>query len=125
MVNQNRNKIEPYSELVDNAFIHYNMELRNDEEQEPVLENYEIDDVTETEELTHNTKNVVDNSILHQQYFQRVGEISPNIRSLNLKQRQAFDFVHSWAKEVVKLRNSKKPEAVKPFYLFLSGSGGV
>ena len=63
MVNQNRNKIEPYSELVDNAFIHYNMELRNDEEQEPVLENYEIDDVTETEELTHNTKNVVDISI--------------------------------------------------------------
>ena len=49
ILNQNRNKIEPYSELVDNALMDSNMELRGNEEQEPVLENYEIDDVTETE----------------------------------------------------------------------------
>ena len=29
------------------------------------------------------------------------------------------------AKEAVKQRSSKKPEAAKPFHLFLSGSGGV
>ena len=102
IVNENRNKIEPYSELADNALMHYNMELRSNEEQEPVLENYEIDDVTETEELTHNTQNVVDISILHQQYFHRDDEISANIRSLNLKQRQVFDFVHSWTKKIKK-----------------------
>ena len=47
IVNQNRNKIEPNSELVDNALMHYNLELRSNEEQEPVLEHYEIDDVIE------------------------------------------------------------------------------
>ena len=104
LVNENRNKIEPYSELADNTLMHYNMELRSNEEQEPVLENYEIDDVTETEEQAHNTQNVVDISILHQQYFHSDDEISANIRYLNLKQRQVFDFVHSWAKEIKKVK---------------------
>ena len=65
--------------------MHYNMELRSNEEQQPVLENYEIDDVTETEELTHNTQNVVDISILYQQYFHSDNEISANMRSFNFK----------------------------------------
>ena len=64
--------------------MHYNMELRSNEMQELVLENYEIDDVTETEELTHNTQNVVVISILYEQYFHSDDE---NIRPLNLKQR--------------------------------------
>ena len=84
-VNQNRNKIKPYSELVDNALMHCNIAVRSNEEQEPVLENYEIDDVTKTEELTDNTQNVVDVSILYQQYFHSDDEISANIWSLNLK----------------------------------------
>ena len=65
--------------------MHYNMELRSNEEQVPVLENYEIDDLTETEELTHNTQNVVDISILCQQYFHSDNEISANMRSFNFK----------------------------------------
>ena len=84
-VNQNRNKIKPYSELVDNALMHCNIAFRSNEEQEPVLENYEIDDVTKTEELTDNTQNVVDVSILYQQYFHSDDEISANIWSPNLK----------------------------------------
>ena len=42
------------------------MELTSNEGQELALENYEIDDVTEIEELTHNTQNVVDISMLYQ-----------------------------------------------------------
>ena len=34
IVNQNRNKIEPYSELVHNALMYYNIDLRSTEEQE-------------------------------------------------------------------------------------------
>ena len=64
--------------------MHCNIDHRRNEVQELVLENYEIDDVTETEELTHNTQNVVVISILYEQYFHSDDE---NIRSLNLKQR--------------------------------------
>ena len=52
-------------------------------------------------------------------------EINANIQSLNVRQRQVFDFVYSWAKETVKQKSSVKPNLVKPFNLFLSGSGGV
>ena len=78
IVNQNRNKIEPYSELVGNTLMHYNMELRSNEQQEPILENYEIHHVTETKELTDN-QHVVDISILYRQYFHSDDEISANI----------------------------------------------
>ena len=88
--------------------MHYNMELRSNDEQESVLENYEIYDVTKTEELTRNTQNVVDISILYQQYLHSDDEISANIRFLNLKQKQVFDFVHSCTKEIVKQKSSKK-----------------
>ena len=63
------------------------MELTSNEGQELALENYEIDDVTEIEELTHNTQNVVDISMLYQHYLHSDDEISANIRFLNLKQR--------------------------------------
>ena len=67
----------------------------------------------------------MDISILYLQYFHSDYEISANIRSRNLKQPQVFDFVHSQAKEIVKPKRLKRPEAIKPFHLFLSGSGGV
>ena len=35
------------------------MELRSNQAKEPVLGNYEIDVVTETEELTHKTQNIL------------------------------------------------------------------
>ena len=52
-------------------------------------------------------------------------EISESIRSLNVKQRQNFDYALIWAKEKVKQKNSIKPKAVKPFNLFISVSGVV
>ena len=44
---------------------------------------------------------------------------------MNVTQRQIFDYVLTWAKEKVKQKRSIKPKAVKPFNLFISGSGGV
>ena len=101
IVNHNTNKIEPCSELVDNALMHYNMELRSHAEQEPVLENYEINDVIENKELTRNTQNIVDISIFHQEYLDSDDKISAKVRSIT-KQKQVFDFVYSWDKEIKK-----------------------
>ena len=68
-LNQNKNKIEPNSDLVDNALMCYNMKFRSNEDQEPVLENYEIDNVNETKELTDNTQDSLDMSISHIQLW--------------------------------------------------------
>ena len=51
-------------------------------------------------------------------------EINSKIRSLNLKQRQIFDFIHNWAKLHVKVKSGTTKKQSTPFHLFLSGSGG-
>lgn len=52
-------------------------------------------------------------------------EINTNIQSLNVHQRQVFDFVYSLAKETIKQKSSVKSNLVKPFHLFLFEFGGV
>ena len=68
---------------------------------------------------------ITDFEITSSLLFQNDEEISESIRSLNVTQRQIFDYVLTWAKEKVKQKRSIKPKAVKPFNLFISGSGGV
>ena len=52
-------------------------------------------------------------------------EISESIQSLNIKQREIFDYVSTWAKEKMKQKSSIKSKAVKPFNLYISDLGGV
>lgn len=43
-----------------------------------------------------------------------------SVRSLNKKQRIAYDTILSWCRNKVKTTHSLKPEEFKPIYLFLS-----
>ena len=67
----------------------------------------------------------IDVSIPQPYSLVRDDEIDANIQSLNFQQRQVFDFVYLCSKETVKQKSSIKPNIVKPFNLFISGSGGV
>ena len=50
-------------------------------------------------------------------------ELSEKVRSLNVKQRQVFDFIYNWAKSCIsKCANGKQVPV--PFHIFLSGGGG-
>ena len=51
-------------------------------------------------------------------------DLSKNIRSVNVKQKQVFDFIYGSAKSYIisKLGNGK--QLPLPFYLFLLGGGG-
>ena len=51
-------------------------------------------------------------------------EINSNIRSLNLKKRQIFEFAFNWAKLQVKVKSGIISNHSKPFYLFFSDIGG-
>ena len=48
-------------------------------------------------------------------------EIAEGINSLNSKQREVFNVVHTWAKDYVKYNGHN----VQPVHIFLSGSGGT
>ena len=52
-------------------------------------------------------------------------ELRKSVRSLNKKQRFAYDIVLSWCRGLIKNMNSLKPVEVQPIYLFLSGGGGA
>ena len=50
-------------------------------------------------------------------------EINSKIRSLDVKQRQIFDFIYSWANSRVKVECGMTSKQSTPFHLFLSSSG--
>ena len=47
------------------------------------------------------------------------------VRSLNIKQRHAYDTFLSWCRDTMKNMNSSKPVEIEPLYLFLTGGGGA
>ena len=99
----------------------------NNSEAMEQIENEEVQNISLYETFDQSTQNniTIDVSIPQPYSLVRDDEINANIQSLNVQQRQVFDFVYSWAKETVKQKSSVKPNLVKPFNLFLSGSGGV
>ena len=62
-------------------------------------------------------------SELHTTIFS-ASEINSKIRSLNLNQRQIFDFINNWAKSHVKVKCGTTSKQSTRFHLLLSGSGG-
>ena len=44
---------------------------------------------------------------------------SKKIRSLNLKQRQIFDFIYNWAKPLAKVKCGTTPKQSTPFHVSL------
>ena len=48
-----------------------------------------------------------------------------SVRSLNSKQRIAYDTVLSWCRNKVKNTHSLNSEEVKPIYLFITGGAGA
>lgn len=62
--------------------------------------------------------------------FNQPSEISDDklredVRSLNERQRVAYDIVLAWCRNKMKNMNSLKPENVKPIYLFITGGAGA
>ena len=47
------------------------------------------------------------------------------VRSLNNRQRYAYDIILSWCRNKMKNLNSLKPNKVKPIYLFITGGAGA
>ena len=51
-------------------------------------------------------------------------EINSKIRSLSIKQRQIFGFIHNWVKINVKVKFATTKKQLTPLHLFFSGRGG-
>ena len=122
VVNNNRFKFEPYGDLVEEAYAHYNENMINNQDPHGQIENEETPEAEfnndELNERTDSNTNTAIPTFMPKIWSE--DEILENINSLNSKQRDVFNVVHNWAKDYVKY-NGK----VKPIHIFLSGSGGT
>ena len=64
-------------------------------------------------------------SVHHQPAEISDDQLRESVRSLNEKQRQAYDIVLSWCRDKMKNLNCMKPKKVEPIYLFITGGGGA
>ena len=51
--------------------------------------------------------------------------INEHIRSLNMKQREAFNFIYKWSRDYIKNLRCKVIKRVKSFHIFITGGAGV
>ena len=132
IVNEKKQTFEPFSELIDEAFLNFHEVLRPD----PILD-YE-NDVTETVQDNENRNqfddcdddNDNDEANFDHMSIPLVPTVLPDedinlgIRSLNTEQREIFELVNHWARKKVKSLNSATCNKVDPLHLFITGKGG-
>ena len=128
ILNHNQSLVEPYADLVHDAFQRYNEDSQADIDPFRQQENSEVEPEFQDQNSNQDLEEIncttlsfnYSGNIAHQDH-----EISKAIRSLNKEQREVFDVVHKWSRDYIKQRSSKHPKEVKLFYIFLTGSAGV
>ena len=128
IVNENKNKIEPFDDLVNKAFRNYRADLDTSLDAFAQQENEEVEDLLCEQNLDEDeqedTSTDLAGAISERPCVLLDDGINQQICSLNTKQREIFDTVLAWAKKFVKARNCKNSENVDPLYVFLTGQGG-
>ena len=123
----NKSICEPFGEIVDEAFVHFNKDTRG----------LDIYGEQENEEIrndfleSNNNEEDEDEQIYHGgaplQPVQPIisdEELNNRIRSLNKKQRNIFNFVMKWTRETIQSRTCENVLKTEPFQIFLTGSAG-
>ena len=146
IVEQNRQKFEPDGDALNEALeflrnnqgnIIHSYDSLNDQENEDLHSQMQDDSVPEESfneqspsHLASTSNQTEQNStpgiITHNQ----PAEISDDdlrqcVRSLNKRQRYAYDIVLTWCRNKMKNMNSPKPEELEPIYLFITGGAGA
>ena len=121
VVNRVKIKFEPYGDLVDQAFSQFNENSINNQHPRSQIESDETPEAeypneNDSEDTETNKTSKIPN------FMPQVlpdNEIAEGINSLNSKQREVFNVLHTWAKNFVKCDGHD----VEPVHIFLSGSG--
>ena len=146
VVERNRENFEPDADAVTEALdffrnnqgniIHSSYDSMNDQENAD-LQSEEQDDSAPNESFneqspTHlvSSSETENHSNLRITSYHQPTEISDDklrecVRSLNKRQRCAYDIILTWCRSKMKNMNSQKPEEVKPINLFITGGAGA
>ena len=128
IINENKRICEPYGELVDQAFIHFRENISSGLDPYGEQENDDlrtgIVEESEDENFPFDENNYQGGANPQTSVTISDDKLNEKIRSLNEEQRNLFDFVSSWTRNLLKslrIKGAKKPD---PFHIFLTGSAG-
>ena len=146
IVEQNRQKFEPDGDALNEALefvrnnqgnIIHSYDSLNDQENEDLHSEMQDDSMPEesfNEQLPSHLASTSDQTeqhstlgiTTHNQPTQiSDDELRQCVRSLNKRQRYAYDIVLTWCRNKLKNMNSLKPEELEPIYLFITGGAGA
>ena len=136
LVNQNYSLVEPFATIADNAFLRLSSDIDNIMDPYGQQENDEVNDYltediydSESEAFETTEAHSVDagnNNLMSNKLPAIPGNIiNENMRSLNMKQREVFNFMHKWSRDYIKSLHCKLIKKVKSFHIFLTGAAGV
>ena len=135
LVNQNYSLVEPFATIVDNAFLRLSSDIDNimdpyDQQENDEVNYYLTEDIDDSESEAFETMgahSAVGNNNLMFNKLPAIPDkiINDNIRSLNMKQKEVFNFIHKWARDYIKSLRCKVIKKVKSFHLFITGGAWV
>ena len=126
-----------FATIVNDAFLRIscdndsNMNPHDQQENDEVTENivdFPANSDTETLETTETQLADLGNTNAFTNPLRVVPDdnvINKNIRSLNMQQREIFNFVHKWSRDFIKSLCCKIHQNVKPFLIFITGGARV
>ena len=134
VVNENKQKFEPFADLVDLALSNFHADLSHNQDSYAQQENDEVCNLLHATSTLLDEEDREDEVILFNDEscsipkttltFLSDDEINENICSLNTKQRMIYELVNKWAIDHTKNLRTLCPSTVKPIYLFITGNGG-
>ena len=136
LVNQNYSLVEPFATIVDNAFLRLSSDIDNIMDPYDQQENDEVNDYL-TEDIDKSEREAFETMEAHSTddgsydlMSNKLLAISDNIikekiRSLNMNQREVFNFIHKWSKDYFKSLRCKVVKKLKSCHIFITGGAGV
>ena len=135
IVNENKLRFEPFSDLVDTALCNLHENVSNNRDSYAQQENDEVDSIIQTTAQLLDAEEQDDSVIFDDDNIPGIlpknvipvmsdDEINRNIRSLNVNQHMIFEVIKKWSRDHTKNLGSICPTVVEPIYLFITGDGG-
>ena len=135
LVIQNYSLVEPYATIIDNAFLRLSSDIDNimdpyGQQKNDKVNDYLTEDIDDSESEAFETMEVhsadVGNNNLMSNKLPAIPDIiNENIRSLNMKQKEVFNFIHTWSRDYIKSLRCKVIRKVESFHIFITGGAGV
>ena len=137
IINRNKATMEPFSALFDQALMSVHSDIHShdifsQQENDEVYEqmSFTVDSLLDNSEDSTGGAAMSDEAVYAPVYLGSSlipdSELNSNVWKLNQKQRQLFDTVHSWTKNVLKSwsLNPHTFEKIKPLHVFLMENAG-